>query len=119
MLADNTKISKDNVVIAPSVKMESNIIINKDVIVEDDVFLGRDVKLYSGVRIGKGSRIEDGSIIGYPNITKRRKEMVPDSYHTILGKQVLVRNHCTLYQGSKFADNVMINHNVLIREEWK
>jgi UDP-2-acetamido-3-amino-2,3-dideoxy-glucuronate N-acetyltransferase len=117
LLKINANISKDNVVIALSAKVESDVIIHNDVIIDENVFLGRNVRIYPGVRIGKGSRIEDGCIIGYPNITKRRKEETPESYFTIIGEDVLVRNHCTLYQGSTFADKVMINHNVLIRED--
>ena len=90
----------------------------KDVIIHDSV------TIYGPVTVGDGCYIGENTIIGYP----ARKELSrlikqgssnferTDGIESFLGRNVILRPKCTLYEGVKIGNDVELGHDVLVRE---
>jgi acetyltransferase-like isoleucine patch superfamily enzyme len=99
--------------------------------IDSGVYIGQNVTIYAGVQISRGAMIEDYSVVGKPSRTQynafRQKlkeatgrlgaedyDSVIDT-HTIIGADVTIMNHCTIYTGVTLAQGVIIEDNIVVR----
>jgi UDP-N-acetylglucosamine acyltransferase len=100
-----------NAKIGNNVKIEPFTTIGGDVVIGDDVWIGSNVSIMDGSRIGDGCKIFPGAVIGaVPQDLKFKGE-----YSTVeLGKNVIVREYCTLNRGTEASDTTKIGDHSLL-----
>ena len=92
--------------------------IHKTALIDEGVKIGRGVKIepfsiiHKGVNIGDHSHIGPYSELGIDNSKASNSELIIGKYAKILGR-------ANLYLGSRIGDNLMIGHDVTIRENSK
>jgi len=101
--------------IDPTAVVGKGCIIDPGSVLRRGVKIGNNVHIYDGVVVDEDAQIENNSVIGYPNLTKKRCDTVRAS--TYIGKRSIVRTNSVIYQGCRIGHDTWINHNVVLREE--
>ena len=101
----------------PEAKIGQNVVIEPfttigaDVVIEDNCWIGSNVSIMDGSRIGEGCKIFPGAVVGaVPQDLKFNGE-----YSIVeLGKNVIVREYCTLNRGTKASHRTKIGDGTLL-----
>ena len=108
---ENLKIGEPN-------HISGRITLGKNVIIHDSV------TIYGPVNIGDGCYVDENTIIGYPARKELSRLIKKGSPHfertggveSCLGRNVILRPKCTLYEGVKVGNDVEFGTDVLVRE---
>ena len=75
-----------------------------------DVQIGAFTLVHPDVEIGAGTTIESHCVIGNPTRLAEGEALV-------IGERSHIRSHSIFYQGSRFANQLITGHRVLVREK--
>jgi acetyltransferase-like isoleucine patch superfamily enzyme len=89
-------------------------------VVSPDAHLGRDVTIEpftvvnANVVVGDGSYVGSNSLLGAPTADVLRDGADPAP--CVIGRNAVIRSHCTVYAGAELGDGFSCGHHVTIRE---
>ncbi len=109
----------DSCLIGPNVRLVGRVLLG------DSVKVSANTIVWGPVEIGDATYFGPNCLIGHPSKNKLEKclgdnvlDLIgSDSVPTKIGRDVIVRSNCTIYSEVTIEDNVILGHNVLLREE--